>query len=174
MCPPFTLFGKLVCFIHKEMYLISVSLFSSLVFLKQFIWKSKLKHTRDLPSSGSLLKWPHWPRAGLGHDRCQELLSGLPCCCRGSTTWAICHCFPRCISSELDRQPCIQYSNWHTHVAVWATALVLPEKFSLLHNSSGFSCIFHIFYWIYKKAPILGYKSSDIDIQSSFSNGFIF
>uniref|UniRef100_A0A5F9DR23 SEC24 homolog C, COPII coat complex component n=1 Tax=Oryctolagus cuniculus TaxID=9986 RepID=A0A5F9DR23_RABIT len=50
---------------------------------------------KELPSAASLPNWLQWPELCQSKARSQELLLGLQHRCRGPTTWAIFHCFPR-------------------------------------------------------------------------------
>ena len=61
----------------------------------------------DLPSTGSLPKWPQRPELRRSEARSQELLPGLPCGCRGPRVGPSSIAFPG-HSRELDQK----WSSW--------------------------------------------------------------
>lgn len=68
-------------------------------FIYQFIWKVELhkEKNRDLPSTGSLCKWPQW--LGLGQGGARSSIWFFRAGDKVSSTWAIVY-FPRALAGN--------------------------------------------------------------------------
>ena len=73
------------------------------IYLKDRVTVRGRDREKDLPSAGSLPRWPQQPEIRQSKARRQELLLGLPHGCRGPSAWASSTAFPD-HSRELDQK----------------------------------------------------------------------
>lgn len=87
---------------------------------------------RDLPSTGSFLRWLQRPGLGQAKAKSQELLPSLPHGCRCPMTWIIFFCFSQAISRELGWKRSSQDTNQCPN-GIW-------QLYPLCHSTSPDLC----------------------------------